>query len=201
MSFNSAIGDGDDVVNEERSPSPSTRWRSAASASTAPGEGVVYAGNTHPKARMPGQMCVEIANGDAKGYYGRRMAKLAYNLGQWGRSTPHYWKAMLVKVRGVAVSVADVGMHSNRVPVSGFFTRQKAEDAVDIAMRTHHIDCEARNCSVMKGLLELVRRGRVEQGYTLRDYILYVRTLVRRWAPEVPGAPHSLMCPLPGGLT
>ena len=54
-----------------------------------------------------------------------------------------------------------------------------------MAMRTHHIDCDSRNCSVMKGLLELVRRARVEQGYTLRDYILYVRSLVRRWAPEV----------------
>ena len=80
------------------------------------------------------------------------------NLGRWGRATPHHWKAMLVK---------------------------RGEDAVDLAMRTHHVDCLAANCSVLKGLLELVRRARVSEGYTLRDYVLYLRTLVRRWAPEV----------------
>jgi hypothetical protein len=71
---------------------------------------------------------------------------------------------------------------------------QRAEDGVDIAMRTHHIDCDARNCSVIKGLLELVRKSRVLTGYTLRDYVLYIRGLVRRWAPEVRVSPAGVLC-------
>ncbi len=67
---------------------------------------------------------------------------------------------------------------------------QRAEDAVDIALRTHHVDCEARNCSVVKGLFELVRRARItSESYTVRDYVLYLRTLVKRWSPEVCDVP------------
>jgi hypothetical protein len=47
---------------------------------------------------MPGAWCVEIADGDARRYYGQLMAKLAANLGKWGRATPHHWRAMLIKV-------------------------------------------------------------------------------------------------------
>jgi hypothetical protein len=91
-------GDGDlDTGSPYRSISPfkSQMATSASLVSTGP---VVYSGNSHPKARMPGQLCMEIADGDARGYYGRLMAKLAANLGKWGKATPHHWRAMLVKV-------------------------------------------------------------------------------------------------------
>ena len=87
------------------------------------GGSIVLPGNSHPKARMPGQMCVEIANGDAKGYYGRLMAKLAANLGKWGKATPHHWKAMLIKVRWTCGRCIDglgyLGDVRTRVPCAG----------------------------------------------------------------------------------
>ncbi len=88
--------DGDDALVGS-GPGVSTRSASLSQTVNASGS-VVYKGNTHPKARMPGAWCVEIADGDARRYYGQLMAKLAANLGKWGRATPHHWRAMLIKV-------------------------------------------------------------------------------------------------------
>ena len=121
------------------------------------GKAVPARSGPHPRTYLPGRLCVEVQLGDAKAFYGRMMAKLAVNLVKWQRHAPFHWRGMLAK---------------------------RAEDAVDVAMRTHHVDCEAKSCKVMKGLLELVRRARITTGYTLRDYVLYVRMLTKQWLPS-----------------
>ena len=100
MGYDDKDGDGDD---ESAAGTRKARTRTDVTSSF---DGDSAGTTEHPNSKLPGQMCVEVGEGDARLYYGRFAAKLAANLMKWAQHSPFIWRGLLAKVRSCHIDHA-----------------------------------------------------------------------------------------------